>query len=215
MIKPHSQVGDAIVRTNMKVLEVYRNTTPYLLGSNKLSHVNMNVFWSSTDTETITSIGKNGLCAATVFNKKEEMRSAICYSVEHPIFGVTTHLQDSIPTVYEYIPDSRIPGWKEELTAHVKEKKYEMAAWEPKESGYDPYDYGTYKEKRKLSKEDYDWGLIGLGVKKESQFLKITQKQYVKDILDNNLQTIMAHECILQSGIDNGQLSYHDIMGER
>ena len=80
---------------------------------------------------------------------------------------------------------------------------------------YDPYDYGMYKDKRKLNKEDYDWGLVGLGVKKESQFLKITQKQYVKDILDNNLQTIAEHEVKLQAGIDSGELSYHDIMGGR
>lgn len=202
----------------MKVLEVHRNTVPYLVGSNNLSHVNMAVFWSSTDTDTIKSIGKNGLCAATVFNKKEEMRSAICYSVEHPIFGKTTQLHDDVGTVYEYTPDSRIAGWKEELDTNVKEKIHEYKSWEYKSSDaavYDPYDYGMYKDKRKLSKEDYDWGLVGLGVKKESQFLKITQKQYVKDILDNNLQTIAEHEVKLQAGIDSGELSYHDIMGGR
>lgn len=41
------------------------------------SHVNMDTFWSSTDHATINDIGKNGLCVAIVFNKKQEMRGAI------------------------------------------------------------------------------------------------------------------------------------------
>jgi len=40
------------------------------------SHVNMAVFWSGTDTDTIKEFGDNGYCLATVFNKKREMRSA-------------------------------------------------------------------------------------------------------------------------------------------
>jgi hypothetical protein len=40
------------------------------------SHVNMNVFWSSTDMDTIKKIGQGGWFAATVFNKKSEVRSA-------------------------------------------------------------------------------------------------------------------------------------------
>ena len=41
------------------------------------SHVNMPTFWSTTDHDTMNAIGKNGLCVAVVFNKKEEMRGAI------------------------------------------------------------------------------------------------------------------------------------------
>jgi len=40
------------------------------------SHVNMGVYWSGTDTDTIKEFGDNGYCLATVFNKKNEMRSA-------------------------------------------------------------------------------------------------------------------------------------------
>ena len=40
------------------------------------SHVNMNVFWSGTDTATIEQLGTHGYCLASVFNKKGEIRSA-------------------------------------------------------------------------------------------------------------------------------------------
>src|SRR4051812_46170542 len=33
------------------------------------SHVNMGVFWSSQDKETINELGSKGFCVATVFNK--------------------------------------------------------------------------------------------------------------------------------------------------
>lgn len=41
------------------------------------SHVNMGVFWSGTDMETIEELSEHGWFAATVFNKKEESRSAV------------------------------------------------------------------------------------------------------------------------------------------
>jgi hypothetical protein len=41
------------------------------------SHVNMDVFWSKTDRDTIEEIGRNGLCVAVVFNKKREKRGAV------------------------------------------------------------------------------------------------------------------------------------------
>lgn len=41
------------------------------------SHVDMGVFWSKTDRDTIEEIGLNGLCVAVVFNKKKEKRGAV------------------------------------------------------------------------------------------------------------------------------------------
>jgi len=40
------------------------------------SHVNMGVFWSGTDTDTMQQLGKNGWFLSTVFNKKGESRTA-------------------------------------------------------------------------------------------------------------------------------------------
>lgn len=40
------------------------------------SHVNMAVFWSGTDIDTIRTIGQNGFVLSTVFNKRREMLSS-------------------------------------------------------------------------------------------------------------------------------------------
>lgn len=41
------------------------------------SHVNMDVFWSGTDIDTIRDIGKNGFLVSSVFNKRQEIKSAL------------------------------------------------------------------------------------------------------------------------------------------
>lgn len=41
------------------------------------SHVNMDVFWSGTDMDTIEELGGQGMIVASVFNKKGEIRTAI------------------------------------------------------------------------------------------------------------------------------------------
>lgn len=43
------------------------------------SHVKMDVFWSGTDMDTILKLGSNGWIVASVFNKKEEVRTAVAY----------------------------------------------------------------------------------------------------------------------------------------
>lgn len=42
------------------------------------SHVNMGVFWSGTDISTIQTLGNGGWFCATVFNKRNETKSAFC-----------------------------------------------------------------------------------------------------------------------------------------
>lgn len=85
------------------------------------SHVNMNVFWSGQDTETITNIGKNGYCLATVFNKRGEMRSAVSFASQ---FG--TMLVDELETkVYDAEPSkSDLEQWDAEIKAKVRERKF-------------------------------------------------------------------------------------------
>lgn len=68
------------------------------------SHVNMSVFWSGTDLDTIKKYGKNGYMLATVFNKKKEMRSAIAYKASSS-FGDSLVFIDELETI---IYDSRI-----------------------------------------------------------------------------------------------------------
>lgn len=95
------------------------------------SHVKMPVFWSGTDTSTIKDLGKNGWIVASVFNQREEVRSALCYAVDVSYtsdFGVHTgkdvRLIDNISTfIANPRPeDARYAGWIEQYTKHVKEE---------------------------------------------------------------------------------------------
>lgn len=79
------------------------------------SHVHMGVFWSGTDMDTIKSFGSGGYIVASVFNKKEEMRSAY-YSVQHrfPVF------LDDLKNSLEYMDETAT--WKEEYERNVQKK---------------------------------------------------------------------------------------------
>lgn len=63
------------------------------------SHVQMGVFWSGTDKDTIKEWGDNGWVLATVFNQKREKRSAF-YSRDGMItpLGQSSLFLDEIPT---------------------------------------------------------------------------------------------------------------------
>lgn len=50
------------------------------------SHVNMSVFWSKTDMDTITDLTKNGWFVHGVFNKKDEYRLAYSNNDPVPVF---------------------------------------------------------------------------------------------------------------------------------
>lgn len=84
------------------------------------SHVNMSTFWSSTDHETMEAIGKNGLCVAIVFNKKEEMRGAIVMTPE----GYPSYKVDEVAIDIEYDYDFDTTELLEEMKTKIREKKH-------------------------------------------------------------------------------------------
>lgn len=95
------------------------------------SHVKMNVFWSTTDRETIQDLGKHGWIVASVFNQREEVHSAVCYQTTVNMvseFGseckISTNFIDDIKTfITNPRPDDpRHVGWAAEYDKHVKEE---------------------------------------------------------------------------------------------
>ncbi len=111
------------------------------------SHVNMAVFWSGTDTDTIKQYGSNGYIVASVFNKRQEIRSAVCYKAEsivtptNKLFGsktktISTILVDDVTTLIEYPLE-----WDTEYTANIKERVYVSSYTPPTaDKGYlNPY----------------------------------------------------------------------------
>ena len=115
------------------------------------SHANMNVFWSATDMATIKQLGQEGWFLSTVFNNKEEMRSAFHMTDPMSVFvdELSTVIIQSfgdkeiekalakmglqfrpgkIPEfrwlVEPFLSDKEQIEWDEEYNSKVKEKKY-------------------------------------------------------------------------------------------
>lgn len=119
------------------------------------SHVNMPVFWSSTDKETIQELGSQGWIAATVFNKRHESRSAISYRAESP-FGVTTELKDEVAFhVIEEVDEEIIKAWDTEYDSKVEKKAYTQISHTPGVyKAYDSEDYQGWKRQTSLLEAD-------------------------------------------------------------
>lgn len=79
------------------------------------SHVNMPTFWSGTDKEMLRQIGGHGWVVASVFNKKNEFKSAY-YSTQHELFPI--FLDDLETTTADAGDDTK--AWDIEYEANVK-----------------------------------------------------------------------------------------------
>ncbi len=87
------------------------------------SHVNMDVFWSGTDLDTIHQIGQGGWFLATVLNKKREMKSA--YFQKGGPGGLPGIFVDDLPTRTIYLfEESKIEEWNKDFEAKVTEKSF-------------------------------------------------------------------------------------------
>lgn len=120
------------------------------------SHVSMPTFWSQQDHQTMELIGKNGLCVAVVFNKKEEMRGAIVMSAE----GFPSVKVDEVEIVVEFDYAFNQEELLAEIKAKVRPKTYTAPKFSNHTSAY--YDH-TPKEVQQTilgmptTKEDVTW----------------------------------------------------------
>lgn len=103
------------------------------------SHVNMATFWSSQDLKTILELGGNGWIVASVFNKKEEVRTAIAYQA-------TSALNNSEPETVFYdelatfiLRPALDKTFTDELNAQMKElvkdEPYRTSNYTPSKGG--------------------------------------------------------------------------------
>lgn len=111
------------------------------------SHVNMQVFWSGQDLSTIKELGAQGWIVASVFNKKEEVRSAFCARVDMPIIGIQAHVVDDIKTMVEgkEVEDDL----DKEYDACVSEKKFSPTLYQ----GHQTLEGKTWDYEKKEWKE--------------------------------------------------------------
>lgn len=99
------------------------------------SHVNMEVFWSGTDIDTIREIGQNGFVVATVFNKKREMKSAVYVK---PTDILPEVFIDDLPTKpLHYLKPEQVTAWDAEYDLKTVVKTYNY-------TGYNRDDWGHW-----------------------------------------------------------------------
>lgn len=96
------------------------------------SHVNMGVFWSTTDHEAIEQVGNNGYVLATVFNKKAEHRTAYYQGNADSVFPSVW--VDNIKPIIETVVDEA--ALIAELEAKVKRKSYATTTGTPSKASY-------------------------------------------------------------------------------
>jgi len=163
------------------------------------SHVNMDVFWSAQDRETILDLGKQGWITASVFNKSEEVRSAVCYKYTYSsVFGEgeNTQLEDNITTTIILNRDQKeIDSWDKEFTEKVKERKIVTLYDYNEQWGYNPRT-GVYSGKPASRATDFasDPGLLGYGIKAESEALGMTSVEYWNKLESKSMSEIYSLE---------------------
>ncbi len=144
------------------------------------SHVNMSVFWSDTDKSTIMELGAQGLCVATVFNKKREMRSAVCAKMTG-VFGDKTLFWDEVPTTIDTAAVQVPEEWNKEFDDNVQRKKWDAPGTGAKgylrENGNDSSDSWN-KEAREAWEKDWEKDQYGFWQKKTP---KTSQETTTKD----------------------------------
>ena len=191
------------------------------------SHVNMAVFWSGTDMDTIKELGSQGWVIASVFNKRYESRSALCTMTESEIFGPQVSVLDEIMTYVDDGVHEHIAKWDEEFKANVRTKPATPMgwgdwqgdrAWDRKPAVLMPGEQGTLVDMTKefhsqptlLETELDDYaikqGLMGYGAAVEAYALGMAPAAYVKKINGNDAKAVSKLENKLERLLDNGKL---------
>lgn len=178
------------------------------------SHVNMAVFWSGTDRETIQSIGKNGLCVASVFNKKNEVRSAVCYTTNHPILGDNLVFNDELETKVLTTHDPEIESWDKEFDECVKSRSYSQTSFMDE---YYDRDTRTWKKKDErtsvsekteddgshlIDRESWDYGVCGYGVLEEANLIGVKPLSIARALKNNEFKIIEYYEKKIFEALD-------------
>lgn len=140
------------------------------------SHVDMDVFWSSTDKETIYQLGNTGMIISSVFNKKGEIRTSVYYNGQG--------MQPS--SFYDNLPLYVSEEFDEEFETRML-AEYEAKVTQDKFDRYNKYGYGTMGYSTGWIDEDEKdwevWSYYNNGFyDTEGMFEYLTQMGYSTDI---------------------------------
>lgn len=128
------------------------------------SHVNFDVFWSRTDTDTIQELSQHGWFLASVFNKRFEQKNAFACNValtDDPKDRLKIFLDDIRHTTRTFLPKETFAEWDTDYDKHVKKKTYYSPPsnrFLPTVHAWDPSDY--YSMDKEPTQFDIDAGYI-------------------------------------------------------
>lgn len=107
------------------------------------SHVNMGVFWSGTDTDTMQKICEGGYFISTVFNKKRETKTAFC--IGQPILAIV----DDVPLLRESLMTDEIEkALSVEYDANVKVYTHTLPSYRGYSGDDVVYENGKWVQKK-------------------------------------------------------------------
>jgi proteasome lid subunit RPN8/RPN11 len=84
------------------------------------SHVNMSTFWSGTDLATIKELGGNGWITASVFNKKGDIKSAVCWKTSSELGNSLSINEDVATEVERFVDLEAVKLWDKEFDDNLK-----------------------------------------------------------------------------------------------
>jgi len=104
------------------------------------SHADMGVFWSGDDMKVIDELGGNGWILATVFNKRQQQRSAFMTKFDTIVGNYQVFIDDMALLRVQPILEEEKNEWDAEYERHVTEKKWkaQTPTEETKEGPYQP-----------------------------------------------------------------------------
>lgn len=178
------------------------------------SHANMQAFWSSVDVDTIKAMGKNGLCVASVFNKKGESRHASCYLTQSPYHHTTCLIyNDSIDHTIGLPPTMvQTNKWDEQMKAKVRTKTVVASPYDYTMSNYRGHTPNDYTTPTKAQQED-GVGLLGYGDRIEAQVLGMKLKEYKAIAYGNDTQARLDLGDRLEMAYNYGSFTRFDAKG--
>lgn len=148
------------------------------------SHANMGVFFSSTDKETYQEIGKQGLCVASVFNKKGETKSCLCYKTNflggHTQVVSVDDLTTEIET-FQLSSEERL-RWLQAINDNVSAPQYPIYPQQTRWNLDSEREHNYYADRSDLT----DLELYETQYEKQNTFYNKKQHKRMKQDFKNN-----------------------------
>lgn len=125
------------------------------------SHVNFDVFWSKTDTDTLQELSQHGWFIASVFNKRYEQKNAFACNIAlggDASQRLKIFLDDIGHTTRTFLPKEVFEQWDADYDKHVKKKFTPAPVYRGKAHVWNPGDY--YSVDREPSQWDIEKGYM-------------------------------------------------------